>query len=397
MMSAKSLVTESCPVAPSPATVPQATAEPGVDSTNFATLLTGSAPGVDLSLAPGLPAQAFTQLLANKPGLKAAPLPTGTAPSRPAEVPGDILELLSDSGALLAAETPQTGEVEKPDVHIEPEEAKAGDEDILSEWMAAMIPSGVFAAQAGSQQRSGDNASAGDAAKRGPTANPISLSAQAGLLADVATGNAQNPVATTVDPSAQIMNNATAARELAASAATTAAALAPAPASEKKDETREDNANWMNALNSVTSGRAHEIARDTQTLATPVHDSRWADALAHRLVMMAREGESVAQLRLVPQDLGPLDIQISVRDGEASVHFGAANAETRAVLEASMPRLREMLSAQGLQLTNSSVSHHSGGQPRSERSAGNAPLGTVEESERDSVKAVSTSLLDIYA
>jgi flagellar hook-length control protein FliK len=198
-----------------------------------------------------------------------------------------------------------------------------------------------------------------------------------------------------VDASAQILNNGNAARELAASAATTAAALAPT--SEKKDETRDDNENWMNALNSVSAGRAHEIARDTTRLSTPVHDSRWADALAHRLVMMAKDGESVAQLKLVPQDLGPLDIQISVRDGEASVHFGAANAETRAVLESSMPRLRELLSAQGLQLTNSSVSHQSGGQNRPERNAGRTSVGAVEEAEGGSAQAVSTSLLDIYA
>jgi flagellar hook-length control protein FliK len=79
------------------------------------------------------------------------------------------------------------------------------------------------------------------------------------------------------------------------------------------------------------------------------------------------------------------------------VHFSAAHAETRAVLESSMPRLRELLSAQGLQLTNSSVSHQSAGQNRPERSAATGSVNAVgEEAEATSAKTVSTSLLDVY-
>jgi flagellar hook-length control protein FliK len=97
-------------------------------------------------------------------------------------------------------------------------------------------------------------------------------------------------------------------------------------------------------------------------------------------------------------DLGPLDIQITVRDGEASVHFAAAHQETRAVLEASMPRLRELLSAQGLQLSNASVSHQSGGQHRPDRSSGPSAVGAVaEETAANSAQVISTSLLDTYA
>ena len=62
---------------------------------------------------------------------------------------------------------------------------------------------------------------------------------------------------------------------------------------------------------------------------------------------MVRTGESSASLQLTPVDLGPLEVNVAVRDNQATVHFGAANAETRALLEASMPRLREMLAPQG--------------------------------------------------
>ena len=82
----------------------------------------------------------------------------------------------------------------------------------------------------------------------------------------------------------------------------------------------------------------------------------------------------------------------------ASVHFGAAHADTRAALESSLPRLRELLSAQGLQLTNASVSQQSGGKSQSERSSGPAAVGAAaEDADVAPSKVVSSSLLDIYA
>jgi flagellar hook-length control protein FliK len=175
------------------------------------------------------------------------------------------------------------------------------------------------------------------------------------------------------------------------------AALTGKSETAEKDKPTADG--WMSALGDLAAKRGADAAPVMQPrLSIPVHDARWADALAHRLVMLARDGESIASLKLVPQDLGPLDIQISVRDGEASVHFGAAHQETRAVLEASLPRLRELLSAQGLQLGNASVSHQTPGKGSPERSSGPRAVGAVtEEADVASARAISTSLLDTYA
>jgi flagellar hook-length control protein FliK len=61
-------------------------------------------------------------------------------------------------------------------------------------------------------------------------------------------------------------------------------------------------------------------------------------------------------LRLSPEHLGPLEIRISMKDGEASVMFNASNADTRSALEQSLPRLREMFASQGLVLGDANVS-----------------------------------------
>ena len=135
---------------------------------------------------------------------------------------------------------------------------------------------------------------------------------------------------------------------------------------------------------------------DSSPLTTHVRDPRWADELGNRLASMVRTGESSASLQLTPVDLGPLEVQVAVRDNQASVHFGAANAETRALLEASIPRLREMLAAQGFQLMDSSVSQGFSRSTRHE-SAGTPRVDDVGESPSVAPTTHITGLLDLYA
>lgn len=136
---------------------------------------------------------------------------------------------------------------------------------------------------------------------------------------------------------------------------------------------------------------------ESAAIATHVRDPRWADDLGNRLASMVRTGESSASLQLTPQDLGPLEVNVSVRDNQATVHFGATNADTRALLEASMPRLREMLAAQGFALMDSSVSHGFARQTRHE-AAGVPRIDAIGESPGVTAQPIHISgLLDLYA
>ena len=136
---------------------------------------------------------------------------------------------------------------------------------------------------------------------------------------------------------------------------------------------------------------------ESATVSTHVRDPRWADDLGNRLASMVRTGESSASLQLTPVDLGPLEVNVAVRDNQASVHFGAANAETRALLEASIPRLREMLASQGFQLMDSSVSHGFARQTRHE-AAGTPRIDSIGESPTAVATLTHiTGLLDLYA
>jgi flagellar hook-length control protein FliK len=88
-----------------------------------------------------------------------------------------------------------------------------------------------------------------------------------------------------------------------------------------------------------------------------VGTGRWKDELGAHLTLMATQGRQSGSLRLSPEHLGPLEIQITVNeDTTTNVHFGAQNAETRAALQEALPRLREMFASAGLQLGDAGVS-----------------------------------------
>ena len=138
-------------------------------------------------------------------------------------------------------------------------------------------------------------------------------------------------------------------------------------------------------------------AAEQQGIATSVRDPRWADDFATRVSLMVRGGESQASLQLTPLDLGPMDVNVTVRDGQASIHFGAAHSETRALIEASLPRLREMLAAQGFNLMDASVSSGFSRAHREERTPGVHAAVEVEASTPETRSLSALSLLDVYA
>ncbi|MEJ1961927.1 MAG: flagellar hook-length control protein FliK [Gammaproteobacteria bacterium] len=132
---------------------------------------------------------------------------------------------------------------------------------------------------------------------------------------------------------------------------------------------------------------------------TPVGAQGWGDELGTHLAMMAANGHETASLRLSPEHLGPLEIQISVKDGQANVVFGASNADTRSALEQSLPRLREMFASQGLVLGDANVSRDAPRDSFKPSSFANASRGSSDASPDGSVKPITMTrlgLVDTY-
>src|SRR5581483_4557197 len=94
----------------------------------------------------------------------------------------------------------------------------------------------------------------------------------------------------------------------------------------------------------------------TMALSSPVGTSAWTDELGAKMTWMAHQGIESASLQLSPEHLGPVQVSISVHQGQASVWFGAAQPDTRTALQQSLPQLRQLFASQGLSLSDAGVS-----------------------------------------
>jgi flagellar hook-length control protein FliK len=156
-----------------------------------------------------------------------------------------------------------------------------------------------------------------------------------------------------------------------------------------------------NAAAAATSSAAQVPGAVTAQLHGAVGSNAWANELGARVHWMAEAGISSASLRLTPEQLGPVEVKISVHENAASVWFNAAQPETRTALEQALPRLRELFASQGMNLAQAGVSDQSarGAEQRSANTLTPRSLAARAASATSVTAAVRThqGLIDTYA
>ena len=116
-------------------------------------------------------------------------------------------------------------------------------------------------------------------------------------------------------------------------------------------------------------------------------------------------------LQLNPAEMGPVSVQITVEGQQAQIAFHAVQADTRQVLEQSLPELAAALRDQGLTLSGGGVFEQSQQQAReqAQQAASGSRLndqsGLASDTELQSAQAAarrppaapSRGMLDLYA
>lgn len=87
----------------------------------------------------------------------------------------------------------------------------------------------------------------------------------------------------------------------------------------------------------------------------PMGEPGWSKGIGERILWMVGKSIQTASIQINPRHLGPVDIQLNLQQDQASVSFSSPHAVVRDVLEAAIPRLREMFSDSSLQLVNVDV------------------------------------------
>lgn len=137
-------------------------------------------------------------------------------------------------------------------------------------------------------------------------------------------------------------------------------------------------------------------------IVVPFDSPMWGNELASRVVTMSREQWSQAQIRVTPDELGPIEITLRFDGDKVHAQFGAVTPEAREALSSNMHRLRELLSSEGLNLGQSFVGQQGGGERRTHDSDGFRLSHDSDDSEPVRIGAGSavvsrSGLLDEFA
>jgi flagellar hook-length control protein FliK len=135
-------------------------------------------------------------------------------------------------------------------------------------------------------------------------------------------------------------------------------------------------------------------------IAVPVDpQTGFDDGFGARIVWMAEQRVGHAEIRLNPEHLGPIEVRVQMDGTQVSAEFQSGHAGVRQAIEASLPRLREMLGQQGLQLGQTDVGQRHAGSGAPARRDGDTPSpgASPTDAQLPSRHVRTRGLLDEYA
>lgn len=97
----------------------------------------------------------------------------------------------------------------------------------------------------------------------------------------------------------------------------------------------------------------------------------WSQAMGKQVMMMVNQNIGVAEIRLNPAHLGPIEILIDMSDEQVSVSMSSRHAVVREAMEQALPKLREMLDEKGFSLADTDISKHSFAEQREQNAENN--------------------------
>jgi flagellar hook-length control protein FliK len=142
------------------------------------------------------------------------------------------------------------------------------------------------------------------------------------------------------------------------------------------------------------------VAPTVLQLPSPVGSQAFAQDLGQQVAWLSGQGIKQARIRLHPEELGSLDVKVSVTHGRVDVVFSAQHPAAVAAVQQSLPQLDHMLAQHGLSLGHAEV----GQQHRGDRHGHADDAGTAAMDEPGEIHAVGMTtslgqvgLLDAFA
>ncbi len=166
-----------------------------------------------------------------------------------------------------------------------------------------------------------------------------------------------------------------------------------------KPESGHGNLTVSNSAVTPQVERAVNTLPSSAGIPQQVGSPHWETGLGDRVVWMIGSQTQTAQLHLNPPSLGPLEVRVSMSDGQANLTFMTHQVVVKDAIDAATPRLREMMGEGGVQMGSVSVNvgNFSQQQQQSQQQSGTAMVdrpGVLDSAVPADQPQVSTTLLD---
>ncbi len=150
-------------------------------------------------------------------------------------------------------------------------------------------------------------------------------------------------------------------------------------------------------LHVATTQHASTTAQTTAAAATPdrapvdTTTPRWQEAFASRVQWLADQNIGEAHIRLNPPELGAVDVKISLVEDRTFVQLTTHTTAARDELAQSLPRLRELFAASGLDLGGASVATGRDGHARNDGGPTDPPYASRQAFASDGDEVAATA------
>lgn len=172
----------------------------------------------------------------------------------------------------------------------------------------------------------------------------------------------------------------------------------------KADISRGEASAIQSALGAQTNAREAQLQPSERQFVVqpevrvPVGQPQWGRAVGERILWLANQNITSAELRLDPPDLGPVQVRVVVQNDQVNVTFTSNQVAVREALDLNAQRLRDMFTEQGLDLVDVNVSDQSdGGGFGEQQREGRGGSGQSEEEVADAQpQRLNLHLVDSY-
>lgn len=130
------------------------------------------------------------------------------------------------------------------------------------------------------------------------------------------------------------------------------------------------------SLNSTTASTMQNTVSQEMKVDAPVGQHKWGGEFAQKVVWLSTQQHQVAEIRLNPAHLGPVEVMLSITQDQATAQFVSPHSAVRDAIQEALPRLREMMAESGIQLGNVMVGADSFQQENKQQQASYAAKGS---------------------